>query len=247
MTVTRVEKDYDNLSLTLIAEFEATIEAVWQLWEDPRKLERWWGPPSHPATVHRHELRVGGEVTYSMAGASGGWWRITAVEPPRALEFTDGWTGRDAPTTDVRRCSALPATSSMPPPWLSTISLRSIHAVASSRRIAGSSALLRHAMSCAKTVAVQLGEPGEARKRLRDAGLTITALGDQVQVANVQFGSRARKSGFEAGWDIAAVKVPTERPSPYWVYIPATLLVALVWFGQGRRQTAPRGRQALVR
>src|SRR5690606_2114096 len=98
-----------------------------------------------------------------------------------------------------------------------------------------------------KTVAVQLGAPDEARKRLQDAGLTIVALGDQVQVANVRFGSRARKSGFEAGWDIAAVKVPTERPSPYWVYIPATLLVALVWFGQGRRQPVPSGRQALVR
>ncbi|NLD69871.1 MAG: DUF3394 domain-containing protein, partial [Limnobacter sp.] len=98
-----------------------------------------------------------------------------------------------------------------------------------------------------KTVAVQLGAPDEARKRLQDAGLTIVALGDQVQVANVRFGSRARKSGFEAGWDIAAVKVPTERPSPYWVYIPATLLVVLVWFGQGRRQTVPSGRQALVR
>jgi uncharacterized protein YndB with AHSA1/START domain len=102
VSVTSVEKDYDRLTLTLTAEFEATIEAVWQLWEDPRKLERWWGPPSHPATVHRHELKAGGEVTYSMAGASGGWWRITAVEPPHALEFTDGWAGRDGPTTDVR-------------------------------------------------------------------------------------------------------------------------------------------------
>ena len=98
-----------------------------------------------------------------------------------------------------------------------------------------------------KTVAVQLGEPGEARKRLQDAGLMIVALGDQVQVGNVRFGSRARKSGFEAGWDIASVKVPTERPSAYWVYIPAVLLVGFVWLAQGRRQTASSGRQALAR
>jgi uncharacterized protein YndB with AHSA1/START domain len=102
VSVTRVEKDYDALTLTLIAEFDAAIEQVWELWADPRKLERWWGPPSHPATVHRHELEVGGEVAYSMAGGSPGWWRITAVEAPRALAFTDGWAGRDGPTTAVR-------------------------------------------------------------------------------------------------------------------------------------------------
>ena len=102
MSVVSVEKDYDRLSLTLIAEFDAPVEAVWELWADPRKLERWWGPPSHPATVHRHELTVGGEVAYSMAGGGSGWWRVTALEPPRALEFTDGWASSDGPTSDVR-------------------------------------------------------------------------------------------------------------------------------------------------
>jgi uncharacterized protein YndB with AHSA1/START domain len=102
VSVVSVEKDYDRLRLTLIAEFDAPIEAVWELWADPRRLERWWGPPSHPATVHRHELSVGGEVTYSMAGAGGGWWRVTAVDAPRALDFTDGWASGDGPTTDVR-------------------------------------------------------------------------------------------------------------------------------------------------
>src|SRR5690606_19494532 len=39
-----------------------------------------------------------------------------------------------------------------------------------------------------KTVAVQLAsEPGDGRKRLRDAGLTVVALGDSVQIANVAF------------------------------------------------------------
>ncbi|MFX7800631.1 DUF3394 domain-containing protein, partial [Acinetobacter baumannii] len=51
-----------------------------------------------------------------------------------------------------------------------------------------------------KTVAVQLtAPPGDARKRLADAGLTISALGPEVRVSAVKFGSRARKSGFEQG------------------------------------------------
>jgi len=51
MTVTSVDKDLDDLTLTLTADFDAPIERVWELWADPRKLERWWGPPEYPATV----------------------------------------------------------------------------------------------------------------------------------------------------------------------------------------------------
>jgi uncharacterized protein YndB with AHSA1/START domain len=99
MTIVRVEKDYDSLSLLLVAEFGAPIERVWQLWADPRQLERWWGPPTHPSTVEKHDLAVGGEVTYVMTGPDGeqsrGWWRVTAVDPPTSLEFTDGFANRD--------------------------------------------------------------------------------------------------------------------------------------------------------
>jgi TRAP transporter 4TM/12TM fusion protein len=92
-----------------------------------------------------------------------------------------------------------------------------------------------------KTVAVQLlGPAGEGRRRLADAGLTITALGPEVSVAAVKFGSRARKSGFEQGFKIAAVKVPTDRPSEHWVYLPALALVALVWFLQRARMRDAR-------
>ena len=106
MSIVSVEKDIDNLSLTLVAEFDATIERVWQLWADPRQLERWWGPPAHPATVEKHDLAVGGEVTYFMTGPGGetsrGWWLVTSVAPPGSLEFTDGWADQDGtPKTDL--------------------------------------------------------------------------------------------------------------------------------------------------
>jgi TRAP transporter 4TM/12TM fusion protein len=93
-----------------------------------------------------------------------------------------------------------------------------------------------------KTVAVQLASPpGDGRKRLAEAGLTVTALGPQVQVAAVRFGSRARKSGFEQGFEVSAVKVPTDRPSEHWVYIPALALVAFIWFLQrARTRRSPR-------
>jgi uncharacterized protein YndB with AHSA1/START domain len=112
MTVISVEKDFESLSLTLVAQFEAPIERVWQLWADPRNLERWWGPPEYPAAVDRHDLAAGGEVAYSMTGPDGetthGLWRVTSVDPPTSLAFTDGFadeTGAlnpDTPTAAVR-------------------------------------------------------------------------------------------------------------------------------------------------
>ena len=48
MTVTAVRKDPQRLTLTVEAEFDASVERIWQLWADPRQLERWWGPPTYP-------------------------------------------------------------------------------------------------------------------------------------------------------------------------------------------------------
>ena len=106
MSVTSLDKDYDNLTVTLVAEFDASIDQVWELWSDPRKLERWWGPPSHPATVETHDLTPGGHVKYLMTGPAGdshhGVWRVTAVHPPTALEFVDAFADTDGtPIADM--------------------------------------------------------------------------------------------------------------------------------------------------
>ncbi len=66
MTVTAVRKDLDALTMTLDAEFDASPERVWQLWADPRQLERWWGPPNYPATFTTHDLAPGSHVAYHM-------------------------------------------------------------------------------------------------------------------------------------------------------------------------------------
>jgi uncharacterized protein YndB with AHSA1/START domain len=95
MTVTSIAKDPAALTMTVTSEFDAPIDRVWSLWEDPRQLERWWGPPGYPATVDDHDLSVGGWVKYHMTGPDGeqprGWWRILAVDAPRRLEFEDGF------------------------------------------------------------------------------------------------------------------------------------------------------------
>lgn len=99
MSVTAVTKDPRSLSMTLTAEFPASPERVWQLWADPRQLERWWGPPTYPATVTAHDLRPGGRVEYHMTGPEGdqprGYWLVDVVEPPHRLVFRDGFANED--------------------------------------------------------------------------------------------------------------------------------------------------------
>jgi uncharacterized protein YndB with AHSA1/START domain len=106
MTVTAVRKDPDALTMTLDAEFDATAERVWQLWADPRQLERWWGPPTYPATVDSHDLRTGGRVAYHMTGPEGdqprGFWEIDEADAPRSIVFRDGFANEDgSPNTEM--------------------------------------------------------------------------------------------------------------------------------------------------
>jgi uncharacterized protein YndB with AHSA1/START domain len=112
MSVTSVDRDLEGLTLTLVADFDGIpVEQVWELWADPRQLERWWGPPTYPATVEEHDLAPGGTVTYYMTSPEGerhrGWWRITSVDAPRSLAFEDGFADAEGtpsaemPTTTV--------------------------------------------------------------------------------------------------------------------------------------------------
>ena len=95
MTVTQTKLDKDALTMTITAEFDAPVAAVWQMWANPRLLERWWGPPTYPATMTEHDLSPGGTVTYFMTSPEGekhhGWWRVRSVEAPEGLSFEDGF------------------------------------------------------------------------------------------------------------------------------------------------------------
>jgi uncharacterized protein YndB with AHSA1/START domain len=112
MTVTAVRKDPQALTMTIEAEFEASPDRVWRLWADPRQLERWWGPPTWPATFTQHDLSPGGRMAYHMTGPDGsqprGWWEVVEVTPPHRLVFRDGFAHDDGtpnpglPTNEAR-------------------------------------------------------------------------------------------------------------------------------------------------
>lgn len=93
MPVTETFHDEDTRTLTLIAEFAAPPERVWDIYADPRQLEQVWGPPTYPATVVDHSLDPGGRVTYYMTSPEGekfrGLWEIVSADRPNRLEFRD--------------------------------------------------------------------------------------------------------------------------------------------------------------
>jgi uncharacterized protein YndB with AHSA1/START domain len=120
MTVTNVQLDQETKTMTIAAEFGAGPERVWQLWDDPRQLERWWGPPTYPATFVDHDLRPGASVSYYMTGPQGdrsrGWWRVLSLDAPHSLEFESGFADEsgnpdpEMPTMTIRvAISGLPA------------------------------------------------------------------------------------------------------------------------------------------
>jgi uncharacterized protein YndB with AHSA1/START domain len=106
MPVVSTTPDTQQLTLTLVADLAAPPSRVWQLWTDPRQLERWWGPPTWPATFTEHEVAVDGSSRYFMTGPNGekthGWWRFVALDEPRSLEFEDGFSDDSGtPSSDM--------------------------------------------------------------------------------------------------------------------------------------------------
>lgn len=95
MSIVSSTQDLEALTLVVVAELAAPPARVWQVWSDPRQLERWWGPPTWPATFEEHDVVVGGGSRYYMTGPEGekarGWWRFLALDEPRVLEFEDGF------------------------------------------------------------------------------------------------------------------------------------------------------------
>lgn len=106
MPVTSVEKDLDQLTLTIVADFAAPLARLWNAYIDPRQIERFWGPPSYPATFIRHDAAVGGRSVYRMTGPAGdesyGCWEWTHVQSPASFDVIDWFADEaGAPNTDL--------------------------------------------------------------------------------------------------------------------------------------------------
>lgn len=99
MPVTDVTTDAENLTMTLTADFAAPVERVFDAFTDPRKLERFWGPPGWPATFTEFDRSIGGFARYHMTSPKGekssGAWEFISIDEPRGFEVIDQFVGDD--------------------------------------------------------------------------------------------------------------------------------------------------------
>lgn len=99
MPITSVHKDPEALTLTVVADFTAPLQRLWDAYADPRQLERFWGPPTYPATFTRHDMFAGGRASYAMVGPDGevshGYWEFLNVKAPHSFEVRDGFCHAD--------------------------------------------------------------------------------------------------------------------------------------------------------
>jgi uncharacterized protein YndB with AHSA1/START domain len=51
--------------------FKAPVAKVWQTWNDPEMMKKWWGPKGFTAPVIKNDLRVDGQFLLSMQDTNG--------------------------------------------------------------------------------------------------------------------------------------------------------------------------------
>lgn len=99
MPITSIEKNTDSLTMTIVADFPVPVTRLWDAYSDPRQLEKFWGPPTWPATFTRHDMAAGGRSDYYMTGPDGersaGFWEFLDVAPGRSFTVRDGFAGDD--------------------------------------------------------------------------------------------------------------------------------------------------------
>ncbi len=86
------------------------------------------------------------------------------------------------------------------------------------------------------TLLLPLGELGNGHDRLAQAGLMTRSESGKLFVDSVQYGSAAQESGLEFDWEIVEIVTEAERPSKFWMFIPAMLLLTMIAASQKRRK-----------
>jgi len=82
-----------------------------------------------------------------------------------------------------------------------------------------------------------VGKTGDGKDRLRiAAGLELREEGGKIFVDNIVFGSAADKQKIDYDWEIVDVQKKADTPNKRWFYIPAILLLILVWKIQASRR-----------
>ena len=61
----------NDRELVLTRVFNAPVDLVWEVWSQPEHIAHWWGPDGFTCTVHKMDLRPGGEWNLVLHGPDG--------------------------------------------------------------------------------------------------------------------------------------------------------------------------------
>jgi TRAP transporter 4TM/12TM fusion protein len=94
-----------------------------------------------------------------------------------------------------------------------------------------------------KVVMLPVGAPGPGKERIETAaGLELREEGGKMFVDNIVFGSAADKQKIDFDWEVVDVQKKADTPNKRWFYIPAILLLMLVW----KTQTTRRDKDKMI-
>lgn len=74
---TTAQVNSNKLSIERV--FDASIALVWQAWTEPDLIKQWWGPIGFTSTIHKMEIKDGGEWNLTMHGPDGTDYRNESV------------------------------------------------------------------------------------------------------------------------------------------------------------------------
>ncbi|MBU1567530.1 MAG: TRAP transporter permease [Proteobacteria bacterium] len=84
-------------------------------------------------------------------------------------------------------------------------------------------------------VSLQVGKEGNSKDRLQEMGMSTRKEEGRIFIDNVVFSSSAQKARVDFDQEILNLQVPTDRPPKQLMFIPALVLLVLVWLSQLRR------------
>ena len=85
-------------------------------------------------------------------------------------------------------------------------------------------------------VNVSFANLATAEEKLDDYGISLYEENSSIYVSTVKFGSKAYNSGIEMDSEIISLSVKNKQPSEWFIYIPAALLLLLIYLLQSRRR-----------
>ncbi len=87
-----------------------------------------------------------------------------------------------------------------------------------------------------KSLMFPVGNAQSGVERLNEIGFETRIEDDKILVDNVVFSSNAEKMGIDFDQEILLIKIPSDRPSKQFMFIPALGLLGLVYFIQRKRR-----------